>query len=314
MQPSTVDADQRTNSSKAAIYDCFLFFNEFELLELRLHELAGVVDKFVLVEATKTHSNKPKPLLYLENRARFQQFQDKIIHVVVEDLPDSKDAMKLDTFQRNCIARGLGGCRPDDLVMISDLDEIPRATAVVSARGRMRFRDDLCSKLVHGAVKSPVVNFLCKVPTIRRKVQRHHPFILKFDQSLYRYFLNCKSVRPSPSWFGTRILYFRDYSSAQMIRHSGSGVVENGGWHFSFMGGVERVLEKLDAFAHQERNVPEFTNPKTLAELIHKGALTFGKDWEFEFVTIDNTFPRYVLDNSETFASWIKPIQEPISK
>ena len=55
----------------AMIYDCFTFFNELELLELRLNELADVVDKFVLVEATQTHTNKPKPLHYLENRARF---------------------------------------------------------------------------------------------------------------------------------------------------------------------------------------------------------------------------------------------------
>ena len=298
----------QTNRAAAAIYDCFLFFNELELLELRLHELADAVDKFVLVEATRTHSNKPKPLVYLENRARFERFHNKIIHVVVEDSPDTKDSWKIENFQRNCIARGLAGCRPDDLVMISDLDEIPSATAVVAARGRMRFRDDVWSKLIHGSLNSRPVNFLCKVPTIRRKVQRHHPFILKFNQSLYRYFLNCRSVEP-PSWFGTRILYFRDYSSAQLIRHSGFEVVENGGWHFSFMGGVQRVLEKLDAFAHQERNVPEFTDPKTLAELLHRGALTFGKGWRFEFVAIDNTFPRYLLDNPETFASWIKPIE-----
>lgn len=73
------------------IYDCFTFFNELELLELRLHELADVVDKFVLVEATKTHSNKSKPLYYWENRSRFGEFHDKIIHIIVDDLPDAKD-------------------------------------------------------------------------------------------------------------------------------------------------------------------------------------------------------------------------------
>ena len=89
------------------IYDCFTFFNELELLELRLNELAGVVDKFVLVEATQTHTNKPKPLHYHENRARFSAFHDKIIHVIVDDMPQSSDPWIPENFQRKCIARGL---------------------------------------------------------------------------------------------------------------------------------------------------------------------------------------------------------------
>ena len=66
------------------IYDTFLFFNEFDLLDIRLHELDAVADKFVLVEATRTHSDQPKPLYYAENRERYAAFHDKIIHVVVE--------------------------------------------------------------------------------------------------------------------------------------------------------------------------------------------------------------------------------------
>src|ERR1022692_3538362 len=83
------------------IYDCFTFFDELELLELRLHELGDVVDKFVWVEATKTHSNKSKPLHYQENRVLFQAFHDQIIHVVVDDMPDSNDSWVLENFQRN---------------------------------------------------------------------------------------------------------------------------------------------------------------------------------------------------------------------
>ena len=64
------------------IYDCFLFNNEIEILDIRLHELFGVVDKFVLVESTVTHTNKQKRLHYLENKSRFKKFKDKIIHIV----------------------------------------------------------------------------------------------------------------------------------------------------------------------------------------------------------------------------------------
>ena len=94
------------------LYDTFPFFNELDLLEIRLHELASVVDRVVLVEATRTHSNLPKPLYYAENRARFAPFADKIIHIVVEDTPDTADAWAIERFQRDCILRGLQNCRP----------------------------------------------------------------------------------------------------------------------------------------------------------------------------------------------------------
>src|SRR5271156_187621 len=130
------------------IYDCFTFFNELELLELRLNELAGVVVKFVLVEATKTFSNKPKPLHFQENRARFAAFENKIIHVVVEDAPDTSDAWVIERFQRNAIERGLRGCKPDDWVLVSDLDEIPRATVVDKMSREIQFHDNLFSNAV----------------------------------------------------------------------------------------------------------------------------------------------------------------------
>src|SRR5208337_1996465 len=140
------------------IYDCFTFFNELELLGLRLHELAEVVDKFVLVEATKTHSNQPKPLHYQENRSRFGGFHDKIIHIIVDDLPDAKDPWVLENYQRNCIARGLVNCRPDDFLLISDLDEIPGATTVAKVSREMRFRDDFFSSHTHAALNSGLVH------------------------------------------------------------------------------------------------------------------------------------------------------------
>src|SRR5205823_1107096 len=108
------------------IYDCFLFFNEVELLEIRLHDLSAVVDRFVLVESPVTFSNKPKPLYYADNRDRFKAFEDRIIHVVVDDNPPADSPFDRENHQRNCIARGLAACHPDDVVLISDLDEIPK--------------------------------------------------------------------------------------------------------------------------------------------------------------------------------------------
>jgi beta-1,4-mannosyl-glycoprotein beta-1,4-N-acetylglucosaminyltransferase len=289
------------------IYDGFVFFNELELLELRLHELAGVVDKFVLVEATKTFSNQPKPLVFHENRARFKQFQDQIIHVVVDDLPGGDDAWQREKFQRNCIQRGLVGCRPDDLVIISDIDEIPRATVLAQACRQWHFRDDLLSRCGHGIYNSLIGRRNFPSDKLNRSVKKRNPFVLKFELEQYWHFMNCQRVeRPK---CGPRLAHFRDYSSAEALRHSGSRVVKNGGWHFSYMGGAERIREKIMAYSHQERNRPEFTDLNAINERINNGAAVWDIHWRFEFVPLDDSFPQYLLQNLPAFAAWIKPVQ-----
>ena len=118
------------------IYDCFTFYNELDLLEIRLNELDPIVDHFVLCEAPVTFKGKPKPLLFKENRERFERFLPKIAHIVVDDMPTGPDKKSVywqrQTFQRNAIRRGLGDADADDFIILSDLDEIPRATAVES--------------------------------------------------------------------------------------------------------------------------------------------------------------------------------------
>lgn len=106
------------------IYDCFQFFNELDLLEIRLNVLNDHVDYFVLTESTVTFSGLNKPLYYQENKDRFEKFNDKIIHVVVEDTPDG-NPFERDVFQKNAIIRGLQDCEDDNIILTSDLDEIP---------------------------------------------------------------------------------------------------------------------------------------------------------------------------------------------
>ena len=82
------------------IYDCFTFFNELDLLEIRLNYLNEIVDKFVLVEMAKTHSNKDKPFYFEENKKRYEKFLDKIIHIKVSEYPD---LTKFDEYRRNWV-------------------------------------------------------------------------------------------------------------------------------------------------------------------------------------------------------------------
>ena len=106
------------------IYDCFQFFNELDLLEIRLNILNDCVDYFVLAESTVTFSGLDKPLYYQENKDRFEKFNDKIIHLIIDDTPDG-NPFERDVFQKNAIIRGLTKCSDDDIILASDLDEIP---------------------------------------------------------------------------------------------------------------------------------------------------------------------------------------------
>lgn len=92
------------------VYDCFQFFNELDILKIRLNVLSPVVDRFVISEATETFSGLKKPLYYEENKAMFAEFQDKIIHVVVDDTP-AGGTHERDTFQKNAVTRGLPAAR-----------------------------------------------------------------------------------------------------------------------------------------------------------------------------------------------------------
>jgi hypothetical protein len=291
------------------IYDCFTFFNELELLELRLHEMAGVVDKFVLVEANLTHSGQPKPLHFHENRARFSAFAGKIIHIIVDDAPAASGAWAIERFQRNAIARGLRDCRPEDWVLVSDVDEIPRAATVAKISRDEPFASGFFARLKHGALNSAPVNYACRWKGLgyRSYLRKHHPYILKFEQSLHRHYLNCVSQNPR-IWHGTRMVRFRDYSTADEVRYSGQRSVPDGGWHFTFMGGAERIRDKIQAYAHQEYNKPQFTDTQSIAERMNRAEPLFGTNEELAFVPLDESFPRYILENREKYAAWIKPL------
>lgn len=286
------------------IYDTFPFFNELELLELRLRELDGVVDRFVLAEATRTHANRPKPLHFAENRARFAAFEDRILHVVVDDTPDTDDAWAIERFQRDAILRGLRGCRPDDRILLSDVDEIPRASVVAAASRAFRYRADPITRTLHAALRTRAAT-----RALRGLLRRYHPFVKVFEQIPCAYYLNC--VCPDRRCLGTSMVLYRDLGLPRDLRRWRGPVIPDGGWHFTCMGGVERVREKLAAFAHQEYNTPEHRDPERLRGQIERGENLFSASagpGAFAVVPLDDSFPAALRDHPERFAGLIKPV------
>lgn len=121
------------------IYDCFLYYDEDMLLDIRLHTLANVVDKFVIVESKFTFTGRPKPLNF--NIEKFKAFADKIIYVVNDTeptkLPGTKyspdyevDPWEVEANHRNSIMQGLVDAKPDDIIIVSDVDEIFKPEAI----------------------------------------------------------------------------------------------------------------------------------------------------------------------------------------
>ena len=119
------------------IYDCFSYWDEDLLLDLRLNLLNKYVDYFVIIKGNKTWQNKPKKLKFsLEN---FKKFKDKIIYVQVQDMPDGDNPYLRENYQRNSITRGIKNAKDDDIILISDLDEIPNPSSIRNFNPKMRY-------------------------------------------------------------------------------------------------------------------------------------------------------------------------------
>lgn len=250
----------------SAIYDCFLFFNELEILKIRLHELYNYVDKFVLVESVETFRGDSKPLFFQENKKLFEQYLDKIVHVIVEDTLQTHTAWERETFQRNQILRGLTTCVAKDLILISDVDEIIRPLVF----------DEFNTKLSSIPANSQYKMVLCKMP-------------------MYRYFFNCYDAKDSP-WPGSIGIYFSDLQKTtpeicRTTRTNSPYIINDAGWHLTYMGGYERVLQKLASFSHAEYDTPYHRDLKTIEQKIAAMVV----------VQIDETFPQLIYDNQEYY-------------
>ncbi len=267
------------------IYDCFTFFNEFDLLEIRLNELNSVIDKFVLVEATKTFSGIDKPLNFQKNKHRFEKFLHKIIHVIVDEYPEINGDWVIENHQRNAILNGLKDCKDDDIVLISDCDEIPSPNAVLYNKDK--------------------------------------PGLKIFEQTMYYYYLNLKASSKWIS--GTRMLFYKDlkngfdnidnYSKTvikelnigttpQKVRHINEGLIlKNAGWHFTYIGGVDMITKKVKAYSHfrEVGKINEFKIEKD----IRRGNARFNSDMFLIPVSIDKSFPEFVYKNMDKYKNYV---------
>ena len=270
------------------IYDCFTFFNELDLLEIRLNVLNDVVDKFVLVESSYTHSGMKKPLHFRENAARYAEFKDKL--VAIEYIPPQDIILKkpynfnwlLENSQRNSILPALDklNANDNDIVIVSDLDEIPNPNKFQMA----------ISMLDNGPVR--------------------------FIEKMFYYYLNCIDEK-MPYWgdsknnIGSYAIKKSDlvkYSPQQFRLGNINQFIEDGGWHFSYLNGIDAIVTKIKSFLHFDwYDKPEYTNKSLIAQKIANGQDIFDrKEHHYAKCAMDN-HPQYIKDNVSKYSHLIMP-------
>jgi len=286
-------------------YDIFTFFNELDLLEIRLNILYDHVDYFVIIECTETFSGLPKPLYFQDNQDRFKKFQDKIIHYVVQNVPANEAELRLrlqDTslselerdiitqtltsdnivpgvthwlkefYQKECIRKALVHLNDDDICFISDVDEIWN-------------------------------------PTV--EIDYSQPAIYKLKQNMYAYYLNNRS---DEAWAGTLVTQYRNIRNSclnhlRTASKTSYTYIANGGWHFTNQGGIEKIIAKLEA----EYSADDF-NTSAIKSRVQKRMLK-NQDYigrSFHFKVEDTYLPDYILEHRSQYANLFKPTSAPI--
>jgi len=268
------------------IYDCFTFFNELDLLEVRLEELYPVIDKFVICESNITHSGNKKPLYFLDNKDRYAKYMDKIVHLVFNkeksDNWQYSDNWKTENDQRRFLIRGidLNTLQDSDKIMISDVDEIPKREIIYQLKKK--------------EIEAPVTL------TLRLFYTRLTNMVVAPDGvANWRgpVIINGKILSKNLD-----LQFYRDFKdSFEYIRFwEYPPPLSNCGWHFSYIGNRETVIQKIESFAHQESNTEEVK--RILSKNNNICTDPFDRpEFILEKVEINDNYPELIKNSPERF-------------
>jgi beta-1,4-mannosyl-glycoprotein beta-1,4-N-acetylglucosaminyltransferase len=294
------------------IFDCFMYMNEDVVLDLRLNYLNNFVEKFVIVESLFLHNGKKKKLNFDINR--FSRFKHKIIYLVLDHEPNNIErineedievvknskhilnGMKRDFHQRNFIKNGLHECHEEDIVLISDIDEIP------------------------------------KIENLEIKKIKNQ--LIFFKQKMFYYKFNLCS--PKIDWFGSRACKKKRLISPQWLRNIKAkkypfwrfdiyfskkkyvniSFINDGGWHFSYLNLPEEVENKLKNYAHyREFELNSLNLEKIKNRMLNKTSIynlaidmkksKFSSGQKLERISTA-TLPKYLIENKGKYADWLE--------
>ena len=247
------------------IIDCFIFYNELDLLKHRIHILYNIVNYFVIVESTHTFIGKQKKLFFNENKNLFEKFNNKIIHIIVDDFPFKyqdkniikQNVWKNEFFQRDAISRGIDTIKDlshSDLIIISDVDEIPDPNTL--------------DKIKNGDI---IVDINTLV------------------MDMYYYNLNTYYGQ----WKLVKMISYKKYQEldircSDIRKMKDNDCILKGGWHLSYFGDKYFIENKIKNFSHQEFNKKEYTDVEKIEKRLQNNDDIFGRKKEFKYIKIEN--------------------------
>ena len=264
-----------------AIYDCFQYFNEDHIVDLRLNILNQYVDYFVISESTKTHQGKDKKINF--DIKKFSKFRDKIKFIfadykeIINFKKHTGGESPIEQHQRNSLIKGIEDASSEDLIILSDSDEIPDLTKLIEINNNKKF--------------------------------------IAFSQKMFMYKMNLQNIEES-NWIGSKITKKKNITTMQNLRNlkfkkypfwrfdKKNLQTIHGGWHFSFLQTPEQILKKIKSFSHGEFNIKN-VNEKNIEEKILKNQDIFGRGITLKKIELDSSYPNYILKNKEKFSKWI---------
>tara|TARA_Y100001936_G_C15974719_1_gene613129 strand:+ start:356 stop:1156 length:801 start_codon:yes stop_codon:yes gene_type:complete len=263
-----------------AIYDCFQYFNEDEMVDLRLNVLNDYVDFFIISESTRSHQGKIKKINF--NINNFPKFKDKIKFVVAEYKEEINfknhigGESPVEQHQRNALIEGIKDASPEDYIILSDSDEIPDLTKLNEIKKSKKF--------------------------------------IAFSQKMFMYKLNLQNLDES-GWIGSKITKRKNLNSMQSLRNLKfkhypfwridklNLQIIKGGWHFSFLQSPDQILKKIRSYSHGEFNDSSLSK-ETIEERILNNKDIFNRGFKLKKIDLDNDYPKYILENKKKFLKW----------
>ena len=293
------------------IYDCFMYFDEDIVVDVRLNTLNQFVDYFVIVESRFTHKGESRQLNF--NHKKFEKFKDKIIYIVDEEIYSLTEKIKIDDSedeksrkaifnaayrengQRNLISKGIEGANKEDFIMISDVDEIPKL-----------------SGLNFNTLKEKIILF--------KQDMFYYKFNLKLPNLIWTGTKACRKKNlVNPQWLRNikdrKYPFFRIDTFFSNTKYTSVKIINDGGWHFSNIKTPKEIEFKLRSYLHHrdfdlnplsvEQINEIIKNKQAIYDLkVDKTVNKIGNGSileKFEF----SKLPEYIVTNKDKFLDWI---------
>lgn len=293
------------------IYDCFLFYDEDTLLDIRLNTLCKHVDRFVIVESRYTFAGKRREKLHFDI-SKFEKFKDQIIYVINEKIPrihthefksnssvvkaGESDPWENETNARNSIMQGLTNAQDDDIIIISDVDEIINPECI----SRFGHRH-LCT-----TVHQNFYNYKFNIQVMNddgtpRKCTL--PKMVKF-KTLKGFFRGQPDLLRNVKRRGTPI---RDSWIRWNWLKYRTKTLDNGGWHFSWVMNDKRISEKMSTISHTEHNTPQFNNLDHIRNCIDNNLDLWNRPRVMKVIPVTGEYlPEYLVSKKDVLSDFLR--------